>query len=241
LTGYDRGKLCGQRLRLILQVALAVAVMATTLAESANAQDSAVYLATYVEVIPNEEVSGAALLKRYRDASRKQDGNLRFEVLQEIARADRFAMLEVWKDKAARENHDKAAGSLSFRERFNAVRSAPCDVRTNNGIYVRPPKTKSKAGAIYVLTHVDVIPGHESDGLALLRAMRADTSEDHGSIAYEVLQQVDPANHFTLLAEWTNRKALDVHIMSEHTRLFRERLSPMQGALYDERFYRVLN
>jgi quinol monooxygenase YgiN len=64
---------------------------------------------------------------------------------------------------------------------------------------------------------------------------------DDGNIAYEVLQQTNLANHFTLVEEWANRKALDAHIMAGHTRLFREKLSPMEGALYDERFYKVLD
>jgi len=121
-------------LLLVLHVVLATAVMATSLAESACAQDSAVYLATYADFMPNEEVSGAAVLERYRDASRREDGNLRLEVLHEIARPGHFAILEVWKDKAALEGHDKAASSSRFRERFNAIRSAPYDVRINNGI-----------------------------------------------------------------------------------------------------------
>src|SRR5260370_32421941 len=100
LTGYDRGRRCGPRLRRMLQVVLVAAVMAATLAAPAYAQDSAVYLATYVEVMPSEEVSGAALLARYRDAGRRQDGNLRFDVLHEIARPDRFPVLEAWKDQA---------------------------------------------------------------------------------------------------------------------------------------------
>jgi quinol monooxygenase YgiN len=225
----------------MLKVLVAAAMMATTLAEAVYAQDSAVYLATYVDVMPNKEVSGAALLERYRDASRKEDGNLRFEVLQEIGRPDRFAMLEVWKDRAALESHDKAAGSLRFRERLNAIRSAPYDVRVHNGIYVGPSKTESRAGTIYVLTHVDVIPGRESDSLTALKIMRIDSSRDHGNIAYEVLQQANLANHFTVVEKWANWKALDAHIIARHTRLFRERLSAMEGALYDERFYRALN
>jgi quinol monooxygenase YgiN len=56
-----------------------------------------------------------------------------------------------------------------------------------------------------------------------------------------VLQQTNLANHFTLVEEWADRKALDAHIMAANTRLFREQLSPMEGALYDERFYKVLN
>jgi len=39
---------------------------------------------------------------------------------------------------------------------------------------------------------------------------------------------------------WANRKALDDHANAKHTRAFREKLSPMAGALFDERFYMVL-
>jgi quinol monooxygenase YgiN len=102
-------------------------MLATTLTQPAHAQDSPVYLVTYIDFMPNEELSGASLLERYRGASRKEDGNLRLDVLHEIARPDHFAILEVWKDNAALEGHDKAASSLHFRERFNAIRSAPYD------------------------------------------------------------------------------------------------------------------
>jgi quinol monooxygenase YgiN len=37
-----------------------------------------------------------------------------------------------------------------------------------------------------------------------------------------------------------NRKALDAHATAAHTRAFREKVLPMAGALYDERFYKVL-
>jgi quinol monooxygenase YgiN len=61
--------------------------------------------------------------------------------------------------------------------------------------------------------------------------MRLDSSREQGNISHEVLQQANRGNHFTLVEEWANRKALDAHIMAAHTRLFRERLSPMAGAL----------
>jgi quinol monooxygenase YgiN len=39
---------------------------------------------------------------------------------------------------------------------------------------------------------------------------------------------------------WANRKALNGHANAPHTRAFREKLSPMAGALFDERLYMVL-
>lgn len=218
-------------------------LLAPTLAAPARAQDSAIYIATYVDVLPDAVVSGSALLTQYRDASRKQDGNLRFDVLHEIARPDRFAILEVWRDKTALDGHDKAASTLHFRKQLEAIASAPDDQRIGNGIIVEPAKRKSESrkASIYVLTHVDVMPEHLEDCLALLKTMSIDTSGDQGNISYEVLQQPALPNHFTVVEAWTSRKALDEHIMAAHTRAFRKTLSPMAGALYDQRFYRELN
>ena len=228
-------------MRLFFRLASAAAILAATLGAAAHAQGSAVYLATYVDVMPNAVVSGAALLQRYRDESRKEGGDLRFDVLHEIARSNRFAILEVWKDKAALDSHDKTAGTLHFRNRLKAIQSAPYDERLNSRIYVGQVKSESLAGTIYVLTHVDVIPLHENDCLALLRDMSIDTPKDPGNVSYEVLQQANLPNHFTVVEEWTSKKTLNGHAMAAHTRAFRAKLSPMAGALYDERFYKELS
>jgi quinol monooxygenase YgiN len=227
-------------MRLIFQLGLTIAILAPALAGHARAQGSAVYLATYVDVLPNAVLSGEVLLERYRDASRKQGGNLRFDVLHEITRPDRFAILEVWQDKAALDGHDKAASTLRFRDELKKIQSAPYDERVGSGTYVEPLESESRADTIYSLTHVDVTPDHLDDCLDLLKTSSADTSKDHGNISYEVLQQAERPNHFTVVEEWTSRKALDSHIMAAHTRAFRQRLAPMAGALYDQRLYKKL-
>ena len=84
----------GTRLRPVFRLVLAVALLVATLADPARAQGSPVYLVTYVSVMPNEVASGATLLERYRDASRKEAGNQRLDVLQETTRPNRFAILE---------------------------------------------------------------------------------------------------------------------------------------------------
>ena len=40
---------------------------------------------------------------------------------------------------------------------------------------------------------------------------------------------------------WRDRKTADTHSMAAHTRAFRDKLGPASGALYDERFYRLVN
>lgn len=93
------------------------------------------------------------------------------------------------------------------------------------------------------LSPVEVMPKCPSLStcIAALKAMSADTPSDSGNIGYDVLQQGDHANHFTVVEEWTDMKAVDAHAMAPHTRAFREQLIPIKGALFDERFYTALN
>ncbi len=228
-------------MRQFFRLALGVAIAVAALGRAVHAQDNAVYLATYVEVMPNSVASGAALLKRYRAESLKEDGNLRFDVLQEIARPNRFAIVEAWRDQAALDAHARTASTLQFRDRLKAIQDAPYDERDNHALYLGQGENENRAGAIYVVTHVDVIPSGKDDCMAALKAMSVDTAKDPGNISYEVLQQANRGNHFTVVEEWTNRKALDAHAMAAHTRAFRAKLIPIAGALYDERIYKALS
>jgi len=221
-------------------VAAAAVLMAWT-GGAAYAQDGAVYIVTYVDVMPNAANSGAATLRQYRDASRKEGGNLRVDILQEIARPNRFAIVEIWKDKASSEAHDQAATSTDLVAKVKTVGNAPFDRRLNNGLYVGSSNSANQPNAIYVLTHVDVVPASKDGCMAQLKAMSEDTPKDVGNIGYTVLQQANRANHFAVFEVWANDKALDGHAEAAHTRAFREKLSPMAGALYDERFYKSLD
>jgi quinol monooxygenase YgiN len=224
-------------------IGMVIALLMTTaaLVPSAHAQGSAVYLATYIEVMPNAVAPGIALLKQYRDATSKEDGNLRAKALADIERPNRFVVVEAWRDKAALEAHGQSAATLMFRDKLKPIADAPYDERVNNALYVAQGKNESQSGAIYVLTHVDVIPAGKDDCMAALKAMSVDTASDAGNISYEALQQANRGNHFTVIEAWTDRKALDAHAMAAHTRAFREKISPVAGALYDERIYKALN
>jgi len=55
-----------------------------------------------------------------------------------------------------------------------------------------------------------------------------------------VLQVDGHANHFTLVEGWRDRKAFDASLMAAATRDFRQKITPLEGALYDERLYQAL-
>src|SRR5215472_14697711 len=69
------------------------------------------YTAIYVEVMPTAVSDGAALVRQFRDAGRKEPGNLRLEAVQRIGQPNQFVILEAWQDQAALDAHAKAAST----------------------------------------------------------------------------------------------------------------------------------
>jgi len=122
------------------------------------------------------------------------------------------------------------------RQRVSAI-----DDRTHNGMDISSAAAaKAPAGAVYVVTHVDVPPPKKDDCIAALKGLIADSRKEAGSARFDIFQQGSRPNHFTVVEIWKGQKAYDNHITAPHTKKFRDTLTPMSGALYDERTYKAL-
>jgi len=99
-------------------------------AAAAPAAGGAVLVVTHVDVIPPNHVQMRETLKTLADASRKEAGNLRFDVLQGV-RQNHFTVLEAWRDQRAYEAHVTAAHTKTFREELQprATDGSPYDER----------------------------------------------------------------------------------------------------------------
>jgi quinol monooxygenase YgiN len=233
-------------MRLLFRLVFGVMLLASPLvgraqAEDVQAPDDGVYSVTYVESLPFDALSpqsGIALqLEHYRDSSRREAGNLRFDVLTELGRPNRFVILQAWRNTASLDAHGLTDSAAKFSQATDKMRSAPFDIRSNAVLFADPQPRDTRAGTIYVITHIDVTGDHKDDAVALLRSMSEETRKDDGNLRYDVFQQKNRSNHFTVVEAWINRKTQANHVAALHTRAFRERLSLMQGALYDERVY----
>jgi len=198
---------------------------------------SPLYVVTYVELKPTAAKDGAAVLKSWREAQRKAEGNLRAEVVQNIARPGQFVVIAAWKNKAAFDAH--ADAGKPFRDKLNDLRNAPADDRFHNSLSVGP--LEPARGALHVVTHVDVIPPRREDAVAALKVLGDATRAAEGNARYEVVQQTNRPNHFTVVETWRSRQAYDANSMSAHQREFRDKLAQMTGALYDERLYQSID
>lgn len=90
------------------------------------------YIVTYVDVYPNFAAEGAKLLQQFVSDSRKDPGNVRFEVMRDVARQNHFAVVEVWQNQRAFEAHSALAHTKAFREKIQPNLGSPFDERLYN-------------------------------------------------------------------------------------------------------------
>jgi len=226
-------------MRLTLSLATTLLAAAMTQA-TAQAPTGPIYVATYAEVGTGSVKDGIALLKQYRDAVRKEEGNMRIGVGQELGRANRFVILEAWKDQAAFDAHGKSAATTAFRDKFKAIQNGPLDERVHNGLSVADSAAAAK-GAVYVASHVDVPPPRKDEVIAALNPLAGESRKGAGNQRFDVWQQTSRPNHFTVVEAWKDQKAYDARGSAAPQRAFRDKLGPMLGALYDERLYRSVD
>ena len=211
------------------------------LAPAAQAQDAPVYVVSYIEVAPKDGGAAAGLLRQLAANSRKDDGNIRFDILQRAAPSNQFAIVAIWKDQKAYDGHLAASHSKEFRDKIKPHLISAIDDRLHSGMETAAsPAGKSDAGAVFVVTHVDVPPPKKDECISLLKALTGDSRKEPGAPRFEVFQQTSRPNHFSVVEIWKDQNAYDAHITAAHTKKFREQLTPMSGALYDERLYKAL-
>jgi quinol monooxygenase YgiN len=223
---------------------LVIGLAALTLASARpgyaeDAVNTPVYVVTYLDVAPTAAAETATLLRQYAEATRKEAGNLSLEAFEEIGRPNRFAILGSWRDKPALEAHGAAASTSGFRDKLKPLLISGTGARLLSAFSVAASPLRPGSGTVYVLTHVDVPPPQKDQAIELQKALAAAARKDDGNLWFDVLQQNDRPNHFTLYEGWRDRKAFDASIMAAHTKEFRQKLNPLEGALYDERLYRA--
>jgi len=228
---------------------VALATHTCAMAASAHAQapagpppvpDGPRYVVTYLEVAPTATSQARTLLRQFRDATKREPGNLRAEAFQRLGLPYQFVLLEAWQDQAAADNHSKAPATGQFRDKIKAIQNAPMDERTHFPLSVAALTAKPGKSAVATVTHVDVIPPQRENGTAITKQLADAGRNDDGNLRFEAVVQTNRQNHFTVIELWRDRKAAEAHSMASHTRQFREKLAPASGALYDERFYKTL-
>lgn len=226
-------------MRFSLRLVLASTALMFGFAQQAGAQDEPAYMVTYIEVAHAGADEAASLLTAYASASQGDAGNRVFQALQRIGRPNHFAIVETWTSAEARDAHANSARAAGFREDIAPMLYTPIDARPHGGLHTALFANPG-ADAVFVVTHVDVAPPYTEVTVGLLDTLSAASRRDDGNVRFDVLVQLNRVNHMTVVETWGSVEALQAHAGVSHTKAFRGELSPMSGALYDERLYRGL-
>jgi len=88
-----------------------------------------VFVVSHVDVPPPRKDEVIAALNPLADASRKADGNQRYEVQQQTSRPNHFTVVEAWKDQKAYDARSSAAPQRQFRDKLGPMLGALYDER----------------------------------------------------------------------------------------------------------------
>jgi quinol monooxygenase YgiN len=238
LSKLSRVKFC-----MLLLVANFLGVMKMSHAAEPITEKVTSYIVTYFEVYSSDIVKTKLLLKELTDSSIKEDGNLRFEVVQRIGQPDQFAILEAWRDISSMTQHQKSEKVTAIKEKLNVLLRSSYDERPHSALQVGKvmvPHAELK-NSIFAITHVDIVPTIKDQGIALVKDISTISPKDSGNIRFEALTQISRPNHMTIVEIWANEDAIKNHASQKHKKDFRVTLTPMSGSLYDERFYKLID
>src|ERR1700758_1803828 len=98
--------------RMYLRLLLPFLVAMGASAQSAQSY----YVVAHVDVPPPNTTKTVALLKQFAADTRRQPGLIRIDIQEEDALPNHFAVISVWRDKAAFEAHQGTATTKRFRE-----------------------------------------------------------------------------------------------------------------------------
>ena len=226
-----------------LLAAAGLAIVAFIAPAPAQVGADAVYAVTYLDVSTDWILQGSGLIKQFRDASRRQSGNLEFTVLQESERPNRFVIVEGWKDQAAFDAHAKSPEASHFDFVLEAIRNSPPNQHVLRGFATSAARAEGGSGAIRMVEHVDFQPPAAPAAQPAVKALAEASQKEAGVLRYDIFQEPPPhANHYSVVAVWANRAAYDAHEEAAATRAFRAAtVMPARANLYDQRLYKVLD
>ena len=123
--------------RITVQAAFAILVlMGAGTISRAQPQDSAtkspapLYVATFVDLMPQNKEPGTAAIRDYVIATRREPGIVRVEAIAQVGgRDNHLVIFEVWKDQKAFDQHEASANTKNFRSKLQPLIGAPFDQR----------------------------------------------------------------------------------------------------------------
>jgi quinol monooxygenase YgiN len=98
-------------------------------AATARPDAAPLYVVVHVDYVPRRAAEGTAALQQFALDTRKDDGSMRVEILQELAQPNHLMLVEVWRNRVAFDGHLAAAHTIAFRTTIQPMIGSPWDER----------------------------------------------------------------------------------------------------------------
>src|SRR5206468_3716430 len=110
--------------RLPLLLLTAVLYLPSLGAQTRNlvATDPVTYAVTYIEVAPAARAAASAAFRQYADASRKAEGYLAVNTVEQVGRPGHFVVLEKWADQKTFDAHSAADHTKDLLKKLEPIR-----------------------------------------------------------------------------------------------------------------------
>lgn len=205
----------------------------------APASAAAVNTVAYVDILPASRAQAIDEFRKYRDASRAEAGFVAMDIYEQQRRGAYYAIVETWASAATLDAHAKAPHTTALVAALGRLGISGYDQRPYAPYSVATARAVNPQ-AVYIVTHVDVIPAPGTDPGGILKTLAIASRAEAGNVRFDVLQHRERANHFTLVETWENPAALEAHAAAAHTKAYRLAIQPLSGSPIDERLYRAV-
>lgn len=122
--------------RMLSAAVVACALTAGAMVSAARPQGSEakipapLYVATFVDLMPQNKEPGTKAIKDYVIATRREPGIVRIEAIAQVGgRDNHLVIFEVWTDQKAFDQHEASANTRDFRAKLLPLLGAPFDQR----------------------------------------------------------------------------------------------------------------
>jgi quinol monooxygenase YgiN len=88
-----------------------------------------VYVLTHVDIAPERSAESLKILSEAAAASRRDKGNLTYEIIQQTSRPNHFTFIEVWSEIKSLQAHAAAPHTIAFRDELRPIEGALYDER----------------------------------------------------------------------------------------------------------------
>src|SRR5579872_2449589 len=161
--------------------------LAAIAADAASPPESAIYVTTFVEVVPGSAAQAGTVLRDYRAATRREPGVLESDIYQETGTPSRFVANETWQDLAAYRTHESGPARAALAEKLKPIQFGPVDARVHYAHFIARNNDSPPANSIFVFSHLDVTPPQVPALLELMKPLTENSAKEPGAEVYEII------------------------------------------------------